>query len=157
MHIYIYICIYIYIYIYINMHRSSPKENNSTKRIITNKIKRMISSSNFKKIRPKETTLIYSFHFHFFLLFLLPFFICACWFYVQVLLKLILSSRISRLNIIHHFGSIVLYGVSLHLRYSGLRMGYILVAITPSTFVRQGWRTLANTHAVQRTAKEARN
>ena len=118
----------------------------------------MISSSNFKKIRPKETTVFVTlFIFIFSCYFFYLFFISACQFHVQVLLKLILSSRISRLNIIHHFGSIVLYGVSLYLRYSGLRMGYILVAITPSTFVRQGWRTLANTHAVQITAKEARN
>ena len=54
--------------------------------------------------------------------------------YAQVLLKSIPSSRINRLNIVHRFGSFALWAVFLHLRYSGLRMGWISVTRTFSRF-----------------------
>ena len=65
--------------------------------------------------------------FFFFFFVLSPFLNCTYEFYAQVLLKLILSSRISRLYITRRFSSFVVWAVSLHLRYSGLRMGWISV------------------------------
>ena len=68
----------------------------------------------------------YSLFLNFFFI-LSPFLNCTFEFYGQVLLKLILSLRISRLPITRCFSSFALQAVSLQLRYSGLRMGWISV------------------------------
>ena len=68
----------------------------------------------------------YSLFLNFFFI-LSPFLNCTFEFYGQVLLKLILSLRISRLPITRRFSSFALQAVSLQLRYSGLRMGWISV------------------------------
>ena len=94
--------------------------------------------------------------FFFFFFILSPFLNCTFEFYAQVLLKLILSSRISRLHITRRFSSFALWAVSLHLRYSGLRMGWISVTTTLTRFVKQDLKTLVNTHAVPKTAKGAK-
>ena len=92
--------------------------------------------------------------FFFFLFFLLsPFLNCAFEFYAQVLLKLILSSRISRLHINHRFSSNALQVVSLHRRYSGLRMGLILVTSTLSQLIEWVIEMLVNMHAALKTVK----
>ena len=77
-------------------------------------------------------------------------------FYAQVLLKLVLSSRISRLPITRRLSSFALEAVSLHPRYSGLRMGWIAVTTTLSRFAERDWKTLVNTPAAPKTAKEAK-
>ena len=93
----------------------------------------------------------------FFLFFILsPFLNCTFEFYAQVLLKLILSSRISRLPITRRLSSFALWAVSLHLRYSGLRMGWIAVTTTLSRFAKRDWKTLVSTSAAPKTAKEAK-
>ena len=93
----------------------------------------------------------------FFLFFILsPFLNCTFEFYAQVLLKLILSSRISRLPITRLLSSFALWAVSLHLRYSGLRMGWIAVTTTLSRFAKRDLKTLVSTSAAPKTAKEAK-
>ena len=93
----------------------------------------------------------------FFLFFILsPFLNCAFEFYAQVLLKLILSSRISRLPITRRFSSFALQAVSLHPRYSGLRVAWISVTTTLSRFAKRDLKTLVNTPAAPKTAKEAK-
>ena len=77
-------------------------------------------------------------------------------FYAQVLLKLVVSSRISRLPITRCLSSFALEAVSLHPRYSGLRMGWIAVTTTLSRFAKRDWKTLVNTPAAPKTAKEAK-
>ena len=97
---------------------------------------------------------LFSFSSFFFVLW--PFLNCTFEFYVQVLLKLILSSRISRLPITRLLSSFALWAVSLHLRYCGLRMGWIAVTTTLSRFAKRDWKTLVNTPAAPKTAKEAK-
>ena len=77
----------------------------------------------------------YFLRFFFFFFHTFTFSNCTFEFYTQVLLKLILSSRISQLPINHHFSSDVLWAVSLYLRYSGLKMGWILVTTTLSRLI----------------------
>ena len=96
-----------------------------------------------------------TFFFSFFFI-LSPFLNCTFEFYAQVLLKLILSSRISRLPITRLLSSFALWAVSLHLRYCGLRMGWIAVTTTLSRFARRDWKTLVHTPAAPITAKEAK-
>ena len=104
-----------------------------------------------------RTFVSFSFYSHFLIFFILsPFLTYTFEFYAQVLLKLILSSRISRLHITRRFSSFALWAVSLHLRYSGLRMGWISVTTTLTRFVKQDLKTLVNTHAVPKTAKGAK-
>ena len=97
---------------------------------------------------------LFSFSSFFFVL--SPFLNCTFEFYVQVLLKLILSSRISRLPITRLLSSFALWAVSLHLRYCGLRMGWIAVTTTLSRFAKRDWKTLVHTPAAPITAKEAK-
>ena len=85
-----------------------------------------------------------------------PFFNCACYFYAQLLQKLILSSWISRLPITRRFSSFALQAVSLHPTYSGLRMALISVTTTLSRFAKRDLKTLVNTPAAPTTAKEAK-
>ena len=95
-------------------------------------------------------------HFLIFFFILSPFLTCTFEFYAQVLLKLILSSRISRLPITRRLSSFALWAVSLHLRYSGLRMGWIAVTTTLSRFAKRDLKTLVSTSAAPKTAKEAK-
>ena len=74
----------------------------------------------------------------------------------QVLLKLILSSRISQLPITRRLSSFALWEVSLYLRYSGLRMEWIAVTTTLSRFAKRDRRTLVHTPAAPKTVKEAK-
>ena len=97
---------------------------------------------------------LFSFSSFFFVL--SPFLNCTFEFYVQVLLKLILSSRISRLPITRRFSSFALQAVSLHPTYSGLRMALISVTTTLSRFAKRDLKTLVNTPAAPTTAKEAK-
>ena len=92
----------------------------------------------------------------FFFFWLSPFLNCAFEFYAQVLLKLILSSRISRLPITRRFSSFALQAVSLHPRYSGLRVAWISVTTTLSRFAKRDLKTLVVTPAAPKTAKEAK-
>ena len=78
---------------------------------------------------------------------------CTFEFYAQVLLKLILSSRISRLHITRRFSSFALWAVSLHLRYSGLKMGWILATTTFSQLIEWVMEMLVNTHVALTTLK----
>ena len=103
------------------------------------------------------TFVSFSFYSHFLIFFILsPFLNCTFEFYAQVLLKLILSSRISRLPITRRLSSFALWEVSLHLRYSGLRMGWIAVTTTLSRFAKRDLKTLVSTSAAPKTAKEAK-
>ena len=77
----------------------------------------------------------------------------TCYFYAQVLLKSTLSSGISRLHIIHRFNSNALKTASLHLRYSGLKTGWILVTTTLSQLIEWVMEMLVNTHAELTTVK----
>ena len=96
----------------------------------------------------------FSFYSHFLVFFILsPFLNCTFEFYAQVLLKLILSSRISRLHITRCFSSFALWAVSLHLRYSGLKMGWILATTTLSQLIEWVMEMLVNTHAELTTVK----
>ena len=100
--------------------------------------------------------ILWHFFLSFFFFILSPFLNCTFEFYAQVLLKLILSSRISRLPITRLLSSFALWAVSLHLRYCGLRMGWIAVTTTLSRFARRDWKTLVHTPAAPITAKEAK-
>ena len=104
---------------------------------------------------PSVALLIF-WRFFFFFFILSPFLNCTFEFYAQVLLKLILSSRISRLPITRRLSSFALWAVSLHLRYSGLRMGWIAVTTTLSRFAKRDLKTLVSTSAAPKTAKEAK-
>ena len=98
----------------------------------------------------------FSFYSHFlvfFLCMLSPFLNCTFEFYVQVLLKLILSSRISRLPITRLLSSFALWAVSLHLRYCGLRMGLIAVTTTLSQLIEWVMKMLVNINAALKTVK----
>ena len=100
------------------------------------------------------TFVSFSFYSHFLIFFILsPFLNCTFEFYAQVLLKLILSSRISRLHITRRFSSFALWAVSLHLRYSGLKMGWILATTTLSQLIEWVMEMLVNTHAELTTVK----
>ena len=99
----------------------------------------------------------FQFPFPNFFFILLPFLNCTFEFYTQVLLKLILSSKISQLPITRRLRSFALWEVSLYLRYSGLRMGRIAVTTTLSRFAERDWRTLVHTPAAPKTVKEAKS
>ena len=94
---------------------------------------------------------LFSFSSFFFVL--SPFLNCTFEFYVQVLLKLILSSRISRLPITRLLSSFALWAVSLHLRYCGLRMGLIAVTRTLSQLIEWVMKMLVNINAALKTVK----
>ena len=94
---------------------------------------------------------LFSFSKFFFIL--SPFLNCTFEFYVQVLLKLILSSRISRLPITRLLSSFALWAVSLHLRYCGLRMGLIAVTRTLSQLIEWVMKMLVNINAALKTVK----
>ena len=100
-------------------------------------------------------TFLFQFLFSFssFFFMLSPFLNCTFEFYVQVLLKLILSSRISRLPITRLLSSFALWAVSLHLRYFGLRMGSIAVTRTLSQSIEWVMKMLVNINAALKTVK----
>ena len=102
----------------------------------------------------KPLIFLFSDVFSLFFFILSPFLNCTFEFYAQVLLKLILSSGISQLPINHRFSSIVLWAVSLYLKYSGLKMGWFLITTTTlSRLIESLMEMLVNTHAALTTVK----